>query len=231
MQCFTFEQVKKNENVFEYGDIGNTFYVIIKGTCSVLVRNPQIRDWYFEYQNYRKLLEWKENIFDPKVEQVKKNRMEDYNHDIQSRVRKFVSVNIEKAFLEKKFGAGGGSALKKRRTVKEYETHTDGLQDISIVEEPEQASTDHDIFQFDIEKHMDLTKLEAHNLALIESYQTYKWFVEVKIMKTGESFGELALKNNAPRAATIRCETKCYFAVIHRTDYDKFLKRKHHKTV
>ena len=48
-------------------------------------------------------------------------------------------------------------------------------------------------------------------------------------MKAGETFGELALKNNEPRAATIRCETKAYFAVIHRNDYDKFLKRKHHK--
>lgn len=40
MQTFTFEAVSAGDNVFEYGDFGSTFYVIIKGTCSVLIRNP-----------------------------------------------------------------------------------------------------------------------------------------------------------------------------------------------
>jgi len=53
--------------------------------------------------------------------------------------------------------------------------------------------------------------------------------IDVKTMKAGESFGELALINDAPRAATIHCQSKCFFAVINKLDYDKFLKRMHHK--
>lgn len=41
-----FQKVDKNENVFDIGDEGETFYIIIRGICSVLIRNPKIRDWY-----------------------------------------------------------------------------------------------------------------------------------------------------------------------------------------
>ena len=91
------------------------------------------------------------------------------------------------------------------------------------------ATESQDNFQFSVDKHMDLSKEEKLNLELIESYKRYKWWVDVKVMKAGESFGELALKNDAPRAATIHCRTKCFLAVINRPDYDKFLKRMHHK--
>jgi CRP-like cAMP-binding protein len=33
------------------------------------------------------------------------------------------------------------------------------------------------------------------------------------------SFGELALNNNQPRAATITCKTDCHFAVMNKVDY------------
>jgi len=46
-----------------------------------------------------------------------------------------------------------------------------------------------------------------------------EWFVEVKILTAGKSFGELALINNAPRAATISSRSECYFAVVARADY------------
>lgn len=55
------------------------------------------------------------------------------------------------------------------------------------------------------------------------------WLIDVKTMKSGDSFGELALLNNNPRAATIKCETECSFAVIHKVDYDNFIKKLHSK--
>ena len=78
---------------------------------------------------------------------------------------------------------------------------------------------------------MDLTQHEIGNLGLIQKYEGYNWFNVVKLIKNGDTFGELALKNNDRRAATIRCETKSYFAVMHKKDYDKFFKRKHHKNI
>ena len=44
---------------------------------------------------------------------------------------------------------------------------------------------------------------------------------EVAILPTGESFGELALISNKPRAATIRAKEDCHFAVLEKSDYQK----------
>lgn len=87
------------------------------------------------------------------------------------------------------------------------------------------------MFQFDIEKHMSLSKVEVQNLNKIKKYDQWKWFVDVKTMLEGETFGELALINNDPRAATIYCETDSYFGVIHKNDYDRFLRRIHNKSM
>ena len=44
-------------------------------------------------------------------------------------------------------------------------------------------------------------------------------FTEVKVYHTGDSFGELALMKNQPRAATIFCQTDCHFGVLDREDF------------
>ena len=76
---------------------------------------------------------------------------------------------------------------------------------------------------------MDLTKDEEYKLAQIKKYQKIMWLIDVKTMKSGDSFGELALINKSTRAATIKCNTECSFAVIHKTDYDNFIKKLHNK--
>lgn len=53
----------------------------------------------------------------------------------------------------------------------------------------------------------------------------FDWFVEVKVLGPGTGFGELALIDNKPRAATIQTMGECYFAVIGRDDYNKFLQK------
>lgn len=79
MNCFTLEKMKEGQNVFNIGDIGHTFYIIIKGTCSVLIRNTKIKEWYSDYKHYKDLLSWKKKEFDPKCEQIKETHMENYN--------------------------------------------------------------------------------------------------------------------------------------------------------
>lgn len=41
----------------------------------------------------------------------------------------------------------------------------------------------------------------------------------VKELQKGESFGELALVNDAPRSASIKCLTECHFAVLDKKNY------------
>jgi CRP-like cAMP-binding protein len=40
-----------------------------------------------------------------------------------------------------------------------------------------------------------------------------------------QAFGELALINNNPRAATLKCLTDCHFAVISKNVYERILKK------
>jgi len=44
-------------------------------------------------------------------------------------------------------------------------------------------------------------------------------------LKEGQTFGELALTNNAPRAASVLSLTDCELAAISRDDYEKVIKR------
>ena len=58
-----------------------------------------------------------------------------------------------------------------------------------------------------------------------------EWLTEVITLVEGQSFGELALLNNAPRAATVQCVTDCLFAVINKNEYDKVLKKIDNKEI
>lgn len=78
---------------------------------------------------------------------------------------------------------------------------------------------------FSIFKHLDLNQQDLINVTQIQKYQDFQWFVEVKKLAEGGSFGELALLNDKPRAATIQCLTNCEFAVINRQDYQNILER------
>ena len=50
---------------------------------------------------------------------------------------------------------------------------------------------------------------------------------EVAALGKGDSFGELALMQNKPRAATIGCTQDCHFAVLDKSDYLRILSKVH----
>ena len=56
VSCFKFEVINAGCNVFEYGDRGELFYVIIKGICGVRIPNPKIKDWRKKRQDYLSLV-------------------------------------------------------------------------------------------------------------------------------------------------------------------------------
>ena len=88
------------------------------------------------------------------------------------------------------------------------------------------VSTDkHDGVYDDYCKILKLNKEDQLKLELYINLNCLEWFTEVVTLSNGQSFGELALINDAPRAATIHCISECYFAVIGRPDYEKVLKK------
>lgn len=48
---------------------------------------------------------------------------------------------------------------------------------------------------------------------------------EVRVLEIGNSFGELALIENKPRAATIKCKENCHFAVLDKQFFGHILSR------
>lgn len=55
-------------------------------------------------------------------------------------------------------------------------------------------------------------------------FQKVQWFVEAVILTEGHSFGELALIDNKPRRATIKCLEDSIFAKFSKTQYKKIFK-------
>ena len=80
-------------------------------------------------------------------------------------------------------------------------------------------------------KDLGLTDRDRSRLRLYEQLCASEWFVEVKTLNAGKSFGELALINNIPRAATISSRSECYFAVVARADYQRVFKKMEWKEV
>ena len=47
----------------------------------------------------------------------------------------------------------------------------------------------------------------------------------VKTLNSGDAFGELALLENRPRAATIICKDNCHFAVLEKNHFNRILSK------
>jgi hypothetical protein len=79
------------------------------------------------------------------------------------------------------------------------------------------------VFIFDPRVHMQLSVNEKENLDKLELYKEYDWFSEVSKLKSGDHFGDLAILDNKPRAATIKCINNCHFATLGHDDYQRVL--------
>ena len=81
------------------------------------------------------------------------------------------------------------------------------------------------VFLFDPRTNMNLEKEEIENLDFLDQYEKTEWFLDVAKLVSGDSFGELALIHDAPRAASIQTITECFFATLSKKDFQKVLHR------
>ena len=79
-----------------------------------------------------------------------------------------------------------------------------------------------DIFE-DFRRALNLNHEDVRKLDDFKKLQEIEWFIEVAQLGDGQSFGELALIDNAPRAATITAVEKCSMVIVMRQDYEKVL--------
>jgi len=64
----TLRECLKGEKVLDHGEQPTHFYFILHGQVSVKERNPLIDQWEWARGVYSRLLEWKSNVFDKRVE-------------------------------------------------------------------------------------------------------------------------------------------------------------------
>jgi CRP-like cAMP-binding protein len=71
--------------------------------------------------------------------------------------------------------------------------------------------------------------LDRSHAELAKEYSHITWFIEIKQLRSGDSFGELALIKDANRAATITAIEPCTFAVIDKDAYIRCLGKSEEK--
>lgn len=64
----TYKQFEAKRKIYEYNDIADHFYIIVKGRVSSQIRNSKINNWDWAMTKYKGLLDWKTNEFDPIVQ-------------------------------------------------------------------------------------------------------------------------------------------------------------------
>lgn len=72
---------------------------------------------------------------------------------------------------------------------------------------------------------MYITKQDIENLSTFQILNQQVWFVEVVRLGEGSTFGELALLNSKPRAATVHCVDDCICGVLNKHDYKKIIEK------
>lgn len=55
MHAFRFFKTEAPQAVFHHGEVGDLFYLIIKGEVSVLIPNAKIRNWKSSMARYKRL--------------------------------------------------------------------------------------------------------------------------------------------------------------------------------
>ena len=73
-----FQRVNAQETVINHGDIGDQFFIILKGVVSVQIPNPNIEQRHTKKRDFERLLKWKKEDFDPRVKAFKDQHTEDY---------------------------------------------------------------------------------------------------------------------------------------------------------
>ena len=54
VQCLQYEHMEKGKDVFEYNSMGDKFYIILKGTVSVMIPNPDHKDFKRKFEEFQK---------------------------------------------------------------------------------------------------------------------------------------------------------------------------------
>ena len=90
----------------QYGEVGDKFFIIIKGLVSIKIRNPTMKDWNVQWKRYNNLIDWKNEFFEPQVDLA-----------IKKKYLSLLKVR-QKTFSNKSSGQGGARISKNLKKLK-----------------------------------------------------------------------------------------------------------------
>ena len=98
---FQMLQFSKGDNVITYGEVGDLFYVLIKGSVSVNIPNPMIRHWKDKLQYKEDLIQWKQK-FDVMIKaKINMQYLSSLNSETSILEKQRGLLNLEQLYAQK----------------------------------------------------------------------------------------------------------------------------------
>lgn len=177
-QVMGLEEFPAETAIFNYGDIGDSFYVILKGSVAVQIPTKKIV----------------KRPIQPIVEEHKEPHKDPATESRLSGARR---STLGGKHLAQQLSAINQQKPKPDQSEKSNHESRDQLDEI-----PESSEDTNEVIYEEVE----VTE-----------------YIEVAKLHAGGSFGELALMNDKPRAATIRCSAYTICAVLKKNDFKNIL--------
>lgn len=162
----------KDDLVFQEGNIGTTFYIILKGGVSVC---------------------------------KSENKKESIKHD----KKKMSALSLRKSMTM-------GGFLNPFSELSNKVDNNNFNQEAKKNQTSDEHKKNSKISNFLVPK---VTQSEN------DAIENNKILTEIRVLGVGDSFGELSLIENKPRAATIKCKENCHFAVLDKQFFIHILSR------
>ena len=199
-KVMNLEEYSNEDIIFNFGDKGDKFYIILSGSVSIKIPSK------------KKILVSKDTV--NKIEKILESDNEsniDSEEEIPETTKKLREGHVTIKILDVM------NSLQFTKYLKDSET--DEKQCILDTEEKILLN----VFK---------NKVKQEQKVLMNFVKQSEWetvevelddFIEVGILHTGSSFGEIALISERPRSATIQVRERSSFLVLYKTDFTKIL--------
>jgi len=186
--------------------MGDKFYIVLLGTVAVMIPNPDAKDFKKRFDEFQK----------EKAAQSSRRSQQKPSQKFSN----FLSPDLPVMAKAKSAWVSDGGQVERLLTPSSNE-NMDVISE-NLLDEEEGAEEA-------VVQHQHTGKVKGNSKLSaklpLPKVEEAPLFIEFTQLKSGKSFGELALIKNKPRAATIRCVEDCHFAVMSKDDYEKVLQK------
>ena len=201
------EEKKQNEIIFRLGEKGDKFYLIFKGEVSILIKQKySIKMSKYEYFSYLKYLKFikEEEIYNLIITENSHIFNIDEINDVIEKNKKIKKLNKEKTIIYPKFN--------------EYEIDNISAENYILRLNPIINNNNNNNREF----FFDSEEIELKTVNIFK-------YIKVIDLKSGSTFGEIALSGDFKRTATIICNKQTILASLGKEIYDKSIKSNQEK--